>query len=85
MTQPEQADEVVYEFDKPRATVRAYIAQYRGKHYGRVREFVEPRGCPGAPLIATRAGICVEVGDLQDLQACVAALVNAMRPNGRAA
>lgn len=89
----EQAN-ILYEFEKPRATVRAYINQFRGKRYAHIREFVEPRDQPGAPLIATKAGICVEVGDLDELQACVDALVTAIgsgqklaprQPNPRAA
>ena len=70
-------DQVLYEFEKPRATVRAYINEFRGKRYAHIREFVEPHGQPGAPLIATKAGICVAVEDLDELQACVDALAAA--------
>jgi hypothetical protein len=66
--------EVLYEFEKPRATVRAYVTDFRGKRFAYIREFVEPRDRPGAPLIATKAGICVEVGDLDELEAAVRAL-----------
>jgi len=72
MTQ--QPDQIVYEFEKPRATVRAYINTFRGKRYAHIREFVEPRDQPGAPLVATKAGICVEIGDLDELEAAVRAL-----------
>ena len=64
----------VYEFEKPRATVRAYINEFHGKRYAHIREFIEPRDQPGAPLIATKAGICVEVSDLDELEAAVHAL-----------
>lgn len=47
-----QPDQILYEFEKPRVTVRAYINQFRGKRYAHIREFVEPRDRPGAPLIA---------------------------------
>lgn len=70
----EQPLDVLHEFEKPRATVRAYIAEYRGKRYAHIREFVEPRDRPGAPLLATKAGICVEISDLDELEACVEAL-----------
>jgi len=68
----------VYEFEKPRATVRAYIAEFPGKRYAHIREFVEPRDRPGAPLIATKAGICVDVSDLDELRACLEALAHAL-------
>ncbi len=78
---------VLYEFEKTRATVRAYITHYRGKRYAHIREFVEPRDHPGAQLIATKAGICVEVDDLDELEACVKALATAIgdRSHARAA
>lgn len=66
--------EVVHEFEKGRSTVRAYITTFKGKRYAHVREFVEPRNQPGAPLIPTRAGVCVELNDLDELEAAVAAL-----------
>ena len=73
---PEQPEpEVLYEFEKPRAVVRAYIATFRGKRYAQIREFVEPREQPGAPLIPTKAGITVEIDDLHELKACVDALI----------
>jgi hypothetical protein len=65
---------IVHQFEKARATVRAYITMYRGKRYAHIREFVEPRDRPGAELIATKAGICVEVDDLDELEAAVRAL-----------
>jgi hypothetical protein len=49
-----------------------------GKRYAHIREFIERHDQPGAPLIATRAGICVELDDLDKLQACVDALVKAV-------
>lgn len=67
-------NQIVYTFEKPRATVQAYIAEFHGRRYAHVREFVEPRDQPGAPLIATKAGICVEVDDLDELAAAIAAL-----------
>jgi Transcriptional Coactivator p15 (PC4) len=70
----EQPIDVLFEFEKSRATVRAYITSYRGKRYCHVREFVEPRDRPGAELIATKAGICVEISDLDELEAAVRAL-----------
>lgn len=75
----DESAEVLHEFEKPRATVRAYINSFHGKRYAHIREFVEPRDHPGAPLIATRAGICVDVDDLDELQAAVAALIEAVR------
>ena len=45
---------------------------------------MEPRDKPGAPLIATKAGICVEVEDLDELQACVDALTAAVGDHTRA-
>jgi hypothetical protein len=71
--------DVLYEFEKSRATVRAYFAEFRGKRYAHIREFVEPRDQPGAELIATKAGICVEVRDLAELEAAVAALRSGAR------
>lgn len=71
-------DQVLHEFEKPRATVRAYINEFHGKRYAHIREFVEPRDQPGAPLIATKAGICVEISDLDELQACIEALTKAV-------
>jgi hypothetical protein len=72
------ADEILYDFEKPRATVRAYIANFNGKRYAHIREFVEPRDKSAADLIATKAGVCVEVGDLDELEAAVAALRRAV-------
>jgi hypothetical protein len=74
----EQA-EVLHEFEKPRATVRAYITVYKGRRFAHIREFVEPRGQPGAQLIPTKAGISVELNDLDELQACIDALAAAAR------
>jgi hypothetical protein len=71
--------EVLHEFEKPRATVRAYIAEFRGKRYAHIREFVEPHDRPGAVLIPTKAGISVELNDLDELQACIDALAAAAR------
>ncbi len=68
--------EVLYEFEKRRATVRAYVTDFRGKRYAHIREFVEPE--PGAELVATRAGVCVELDDLEELQRCVDALAGAV-------
>lgn len=70
--------EVLYEFEKPRATVRAYVAEFHGKRYAHVREFVEPRDQPGAELIATKSGICVALEDLDELELAVAALRKAV-------
>jgi hypothetical protein len=67
-------NQVVYVFEKPRATVQAYLVEFRGRRYAHIREFVEPRDKPGAELIATKAGICVEVDDLDELAAAIAAL-----------
>jgi hypothetical protein len=64
----------LYEFEKPRATVRAYISTFKGKTYANIREFVEPYGSPGAPLIPTKSGISVELSDLDELEAAIAAL-----------
>ncbi len=72
-------DEVLYEFEKPRATVRATLSTFRGKRYASIREYVEPRDQPGAALIPTKAGITVEVDDLAELRACVEALETAAR------
>ena len=72
------APEILHEFEKPRAkTVRAYINEFHGKRYAHIREFVEPRDEPGAALVATKAGVCVEIDDLDELQACVDALTAA--------
>lgn len=74
MSVTEEGAEILYSFEKPRATVQVYINEFHGKRYAHIREFVEPRDRPGAPLIATRAGICVEIGDLDELAAAIAAL-----------
>jgi hypothetical protein len=71
--------EVLHSFEKPRATVRAYIADFRGKRYAHIREFIERRDQPGAALIPTKAGISVELNDLDELQACIDALAAAAR------
>lgn len=71
---------IVHEFEKPRATVRAYINEFHGKRYAHIREFVEPRDQPGAALIATKAGICVAVDDLSELEAAIGALRAATGP-----
>jgi len=74
----QQSPESLYEFEKTRATVRAYMTDFRGKRYAHIREFVEPRDEPGAALVATKAGICVEIDDLDELQACIDALTAAV-------
>lgn len=70
-------DQVLYEFEKSRSTVRAYIAEFHGKRYAHIREFVEPRDQPGAALIPTKAGIAIAVDDLDELVAAIAALKRA--------
>jgi hypothetical protein len=70
--------EILHECEKPRATVRAYINEFHGKRYAHIREFVEPRDEPGAALVATRAGVCVEIDDLDELQPCIDALTAAV-------
>jgi hypothetical protein len=74
MTVTDEGVQVLHSFEKSRATVQAYITTFHGKRYAHIREFVEPRDRPGAPLIATKAGICVEIDDLDELQACLDAL-----------
>lgn len=69
--------DVLYEFEKPRSTVRAYITTFKGRRYAHIREFVEPRGEPGAALVATKAGVCFELSKLDELRACVDALRSA--------
>lgn len=76
---------ILYEFEKPRAKVRAYVQVYRGKPLAHIREFVEPRDQPGAPLIATKAGITVALADLDQLRACVDALAAAVPVHGQTA
>ena len=56
----------------------AYLADFRGKRHAHIREFGAPRDQPGAALVAMKAGICVEVDDLDELQACVDALTAAV-------
>jgi len=73
---------ILYEFAKPRAMVRAYVQMYRGKPLAHIREFVKPRDQPGAPLIATKAGITVELAALDQLRACVDALAAAALLHG---
>jgi hypothetical protein len=72
--------EILHEFEKSRATVRAYINSFKGKQYAHIREFVEPRDQPGAELIATQTPARVEVEDLDELQHCLDALKAAVAP-----
>jgi hypothetical protein len=79
--------DALYEFDKGRAIVRAYVNVYNGKTYLHIREFVErreDRGQPDAELMPTKAGISVEVEYLEDLENCVKALRQAIgKPKAR--
>lgn len=76
--------EVLHEFELGhRGTVRATVETFRGKRYGSVRLWVEPREQPGADLIPTSKGLSVPIEYVPELLEAVQALATAVK--GKAA
>ena len=67
-----QPDNVVYEFEAGRHTIRASVSQFRGKTYLDLRTWYEPE--PGQPLKPTQKGVSVPVEYLDELREAVEAL-----------
>jgi hypothetical protein len=77
----EQPDDVVYEFEAGRHTIRARLSHFRGKTYLDLRTWYEPE--PGQPLRPTQKGVSVGVEYLEELKEAVDALAAAVRQEKR--
>ena len=73
----EQPEDVVYEFEAGRHTIRARLSHFRGKTYLDLRTWYEPE--PGQPLRPTQKGVSVGVEYLEELKEAVDALATAVR------
>ena len=68
-------DDVVYEFEAGRHTIRARLSHFRGKTYLDLRTWYEAE--PGQPLRPTQKGVSIPVEYLEELKEAVDALAAA--------
>ncbi len=73
------SNDVVYEFESGRDTIRASVSSYRGRLYADLRKWYEPS--PGEPLRPTPKGVNVLVDQLPELKAAIAAIEARLPPN----
>ncbi len=70
-------EDVVYEFEAGRNTIRARVSQFRGKTYLDLRIWYEPE--PGEALRPTQKGVSVSSEYLDELREAVDALAKAVK------
>jgi hypothetical protein len=76
MSTSKAKDDIVFEFEVGRRTIRASISHFRAKMRLDLREWYEAE--PGEPLVPTRRGISVPSDYLGELEEAVAALASAV-------